>query len=251
MKRKLLLSLIGATALVSASSYAGTMGEIASPERGGWVIGGDIGYGYLSTQEEDILTPVPFSTPLSTEIALQKHHIGNLVGGGYVGYAFPVFERLLMGPEVGYKYLGQSKYRSFGSELISGNFLRNHIKVTQQAGDFLLAARLYVSPRFSLIAKAGGAYVYTKTRQENQFFLSTIRGGLNTKASFWRIKPEFSLGAGFGVTSKLDFNVIYTHIGGADANVTGSLRFYNSGPDRTPAVFEYNAITAGLSYTFG
>lgn len=251
MKRKLLLGLTAVSAFVCASSYAGTMGDISSPQRGGWVVGGDIGYGYLSTAEEDILTPVPFSTPASTEIAIQKHHIGNLVGGGYIGLAFPVFERLIMGPEVGYKYLGQSKYRSFGSEFISGNFLRNHIKVTQQAADFLVTGRLYVSPRLSLIAKAGGAYVYTKTRQNSEFFLSTIVGGLNTKASFWRIKPEFSLGAGFGVTSKLDLNVMYTHIGGADANVTGSTRFYSSTPDRTPAVFEYNAITAGLSYTFG
>ncbi|MBA3535182.1 MAG: hypothetical protein H0T84_01005 [Tatlockia sp.] len=251
MNRKLLLGLIGVSTFISASSYAGTMGDIVSPQRGGWVIGGDIGYGYLSTQEEEILTPVPFIIPAPTEIALQKRRIGNLVGGGYIGLSFPVTERLFMGPEVGYKYLGQSKYHSFGSEFVSGNFLRNEIKVSQQAGDFLVSGRLHVSPRVSLIAKAGGAYVYTKTRQENQFFFSTFRGGLVTKASFWRIRPEFSLGAGFGITDRLDLNVIYTHIGGADANVTGSFRFYNSSPDRTPAVFEYNAITAGLSYTFG
>ena len=43
---------------------------------------------------------------------------------------------------------------------------------------------------------------------------------------------------------------MYTYLGGVDGHV-GAIRFYNAVPDRLPAVFRYNALTLGLSYTFG
>ena len=252
MKTKIVLGLTGIAALISASSYAGDMGAVeVNYVRGGWIIGGDVGYGYLSTPEVDILAPVPFSIPLGTEIQAQNHRLGNAVGGGYLGYNFPVSERLLLGLEGGYKYLGNSRYRSFALDNTFGNFLDNTIKVKQQAVDFLLTGRFYVSPRVNLIAKAGGAYVNTETKQFNRFFIADSTGNLYTNPQFWRIRPEFAFGAGCSVTNNLDVNFMYTHIGGADANVNGFNRFFNAGPDRTPAVFEYNGITGGISYTFG
>ncbi|MBA2710313.1 MAG: hypothetical protein H0U57_06970, partial [Tatlockia sp.] len=143
MKGNLILSL---TALaVSTSIYAGTMGEVQTAPRGSsWVIGGDIGYGYLSTQEEDILAPTALTIPPTTELQNQTHNIGDMVGGGYVGFNFPVLERLLMGIEFGYKYQGQSRYDSFAVETVGGNFIRNNISVNQQAVDALLTSKLYI-----------------------------------------------------------------------------------------------------------
>ncbi len=248
MKGKLILSL---TALaVTSTIYAGTMADVQMGPQGGWVIGGDIGYGYLSTQEAEILSPTANTIPVTTEIQDQNHKIGDLVGGGYVGYNFPLLARVLMGVEVGYKYQGQSRYKSNAVETSFGNFLRNHISVTQQAVDALVTSKIYLWRGLNLIGKGGAAYVGSRTKDASQFNLG-ITGSLTTKATIWRIRPEFDLGFGYTFNNKIDLNLIYTHIGGTDANTVGSFRYYNSGPDKLPGVFEYNALTVGLSYTFG
>lgn len=253
MINKLCLGLTGVAVFISTSCYSGTMGDVQNnvTPRGGWVVGGDIGYGYLSTQEEEILAPVPITTPRTPEIQNQNHQVGSLVGGGYLGYGFPVFERLLMGLEGGYKYLGQSRYNSHSLDQVFGNFLSNNIKVNQQAVDLLLTGHFYVHPKISFIGKVGAAYVRSQTKDQSDFLLGGSRGGLFTDAVIWRIKPEVSLGVGYSVNSSIDLNLIFTHIGGIDANVDGAHRFYSFLPDRLPAVFEYNALTVGLSYTFG
>ncbi|MBA2650703.1 MAG: outer membrane beta-barrel protein [Tatlockia sp.] len=251
MKKTLLLGLTGVASLISAASYAGTMGPIETFHRGGWIIGGDIGYGYLSTQEEDILAPVPLTFPALTEVQDQHHKIGDLVGGGYVGRDFEVSNSLLLGLELGYKYLGQSKYKGHTIDNLSFNFIRTDIQVYQHAVDALLTAKYYVWQGLNLYAKAGAAYVRSKTTQASNFNIGSIAGGLFTEDTIWRIKPEFDLGFGYTFGNNLGVNFTYTHIGGVDTNVTGLFRFYNNGPDRTPAVFQYNGLTAGLSYTFG
>lgn len=247
MKGNAILGLAALT--ITSSLYAGTMGEVQTGPRGGWVIGADIGYGYLNTQEEEIASPTAYTIPPTTEIQDQTHKIGDLVGGGYLGYNFPVSDRLLAGLEFGYKYQGRSKYHSHLVDTSTGSFINNEIKINQQAVDALLTGKYFVWGGLNLIAKAGAAYVHSRTKQDNSFNIGTS-GFLCTNAAIWRIKPEVDLGFGYRF-DKVDLNLTYTHIGGVDTNVTGLFRFYNSGPDRTPAVFEYNALTVGLSYTFG
>lgn len=249
MQKKLSLGLTGIMTFISVASFAGTMGDIQT--RGGWVIGGDIGYGYLSTQEEDLLIPVPATAPASTEVQNQTHQIGSVIGGAYIGRDFAVLERLLMGFEVGYKYLGQSKYNTFATDVISGDFLRGHVKVNQQAIDFLLTGKVSIWQSLNLIGKIGPAYVRSKTQQNSNFELGGIAGNLTTDATIWRIKPEVGLGLGYTFSNNIGLNFMYTFIGGVDTNVTGLNRFFNSGPDKTPAVYQYNALTAGLNYAFG
>lgn len=243
--------LLAITVCASITSHAGTMGGQTNPAHsGGWVLGADIGYGYLNTQEEDILAPAPITIPASTETQEQSHSIGSLVGGGYLGYNFEVLSSLLMGTEVGYKYLGQSRYRSFVRDVISNSFFNNDIKINQQTIDLLLTGRFYVWQELSFIGKVGAAYVRSETNSKSNFNLPPFVGGLPTDAVIWRIKPEFSVGVGYPVANNTNLNLTYTHIGGVDSNVTGLFRYYSATPDRLPAVFEYNGITLGLSYTF-
>jgi hypothetical protein len=251
MKRKLYLSLT-ALAIFGSASYAGTMGEIQTNSlRGGWIIGGDVGYGYLSTTEPYLLPVSPtVAEPPLTSRDVQRRKIGSLVGGGYAGYDFHVSERLLMGLEVGYKYLDRSKYHTISNDFLSGVFATKFVKVNQQAVDFLLTGKFFLSPHINLIGKAGAAYVRSKTTENSVVNIVNDFGSLSVAPVIWRIRPEFDLGVGFSFYSNLSLNLIYTHIGGADANVTGLYRFYNVGPDSTPAVFQYNALTAGLSYSF-
>ena len=251
MKKKLVSGLISITALTCTASYAGTMGDIQTfAPRGGWVVGGDIGYGYLSTQEEDLLPPVPVTIPPVGEALSQNHRIGSLVGGGYLGRDFTFSERILLGLEVGYKYLGKSKYQAFTIDA-RNNFISSNIEVNQQAVDFLLTGKVYIWQRLNLIGKVGAAYVCSETKQNSSFNVARFTGGLITDATIWRIKPELGVGVGYTWDTNIGLNIMYTHIGGADTNVTGLYRFFNSGPDRTPAVYQYNALTAGISYTFG
>lgn len=242
---------LAVTACVSITGYAGTMGSQIGPAHpAGWVIGADIGYGYLSTQEENILAPVPITVPASTEVQAQSRNIGSLVGGGYLGYNFKVLDALLMGVETGYEYLGQSHYKSLARDLISSNFFNNDIKVNQQAINLLLTSRFYVWQGFSFIGKAGAAVVRSETNSKSNFNLPPFIGGLPTDAVIWRIRPEFSLGLGYPIANQMDLNLVYTHIGGVDTNVTGLFRYYSATPDILPAVFEYNGLTLGLSYSF-
>lgn len=253
MKNKLVLSCTGFTALLSTMCYGGAMGDMQTNNvhKSRWVIGGDAGFGYLSTQEENLLAPVPNSIPLNTETQSQDYKVGHFIGGGYLGYNYSVLSTLLLGVEVGYKYLGQSTYHSLARDIISVNTLDNEIKVNQQAVDFLVTGKLYVTQNINFLAKAGPAYVRSQTKQDSRFIFTGISGELSTDAVIWRIKPEFALGVGYTFKDNMDLNLTYTHIGGVDTNVTGLYRFYNVTPDRTPAVFEYNGLTLGLSYTFG
>ena len=250
MIKKIGMCLAGLS-FISSAGFAGTMGDIQK-SRGGFVVGGDIGYGYLSTSEPVLLPVTPaFGNLFTTEVQVQRRRIGSLVGGGYAGYDFPVLERLLMGAEVGYKYMGQSKYRTTTQDLLSDVTANKRVKVEQQAVDFLVTAKVFLSQNAHLIGKAGAAYVRSQTKETSFVNIVNNFAGLTANPAFWRIKPEFDLGVGYSFYNNLALNLIYTHVGGADANVTGLFRFYNVGPDSTPAVFQYNALTAGLSYTFG
>lgn len=252
MNHKSLFALAGVTAFFSVTGFAGTMGaQTDTAHNAGWNIGADIGFGYLNTQEEDILAPVPITVPQVTEIQSQSHSIGHVIGGGYLGYDVSISERLSIGMEGGYKYLGQSHYKSYAADTVSSNYFDNNIKVNQQAIDFLLSGRLLFWRNISFIGKAGVAYVRSQTKATSNFNVISFEGGLPTDVVIWRIKPEVNLGVGYSINQHVDLNLMYIHIGGTDANVPGYTRYYNATPDKLPGVFEYNGLSVGLSYTFG
>lgn len=238
------IGLYGITTLFCTSIYAGTMGDGLAQSK--WIVGGSIGYGYLSTQEENILTEIADnSIPQALD---QSHDLGNMIGGLYVGYSVPALSHFLAGLEIGYKYLGQSKYNSSYADILSSIYLVNNAKVNQQAVDFLLTAKLPIVNRISFVGKAGAAYVrsQTETSSDTNFFSDPSSFSSNT--TIWRIKPEINIGMDYAINDTIDLNLMYNWIGGIDSNSNGYLRFYNAFADILPAVFEYNAITLGISY---
>lgn len=248
---KLGISLAGMS-LICSTAIAGNMGEIVTP--GHWLIGGDVGYGYLSTTEPFLFPVTGDTNSVLPDNVVQRRNLGNVVGGGYVGYEFPALERLFLGMDLGYKYAGQSKYFSFSSlnifEGIPPVVARKYVKVNQQEIDFLLTSKVYLSHNLHLFGKAGAACVRSQTKENSRVEMINETAALNISPAMWRIRPEVDLGVGYGFSDKLSVNLTYTFTGGADANVTGLSRFYNGGIDSTPAVFQYNALTAGLSYSF-
>ena len=101
VKHRVLLGL-GISALCIVSADAGTMAATRTYPAG-FVIGGDVGYGYLNTQERDLADSLgPFAIA-SGNVLTQHHELGHFIGGAHAGYDFPVLERLLAGFEMGYK----------------------------------------------------------------------------------------------------------------------------------------------------
>ena len=151
MKKKILFG-IGLTLLNSLATYAGTMGDL-STYPAGFVLGGDVGYGYLSTQETELSYPIIND---SLEYQSLNHRIGGIVWGVHTGYDFSILARLLGGFEVGYKNLGKSTYAlsshqymniiEHQGDVASQRLITTHqnISVNEQAIDFLLTGRFYV-----------------------------------------------------------------------------------------------------------
>lgn len=255
-------------------AHAGTMGAAATYPMG-FLIGGDIGYGYLSTQESTLSEPAPYvssfvTTGTDSGQLVQSRKLGSLVGGGYLGYELPLLERMFVGGEVGYKYMGRSSYSTqtftnwtdqsiFNVTTSGASLLRQSVTVTQQAVDFLLTGKIYVWDKVNIFGKAGAAYVFSQTKQQfsSDFTASFNRVNLqddiflNPNPTIWRIKPELQIGAGYLFTDHLDAHLNYTYIGGTDGNTNGAAGFYaNQFVANNPGVFQYNALTAGLSYHF-
>ena len=217
MKGKILWTL-GAAVAYSVASYAGTMGAAEqSNYPAGFVIGGDVGYGYLSTQETDLVLPV---SQLPTTRQQQNHDIGNIIGGGHIGYDYLLWDRVVAGFEVGYKYLGNSTFNAtFPSlSLLSPSPVETiNAKVTQQAIDLLVTSRLYVWKGLSIEAKAGGAFVNSAAK--NRWTITNPSTGAysdvwEVNPSVWRLEPEVGIGGGWLLGRGVSLLGMYTHIFG-------------------------------------
>ncbi|TAL63171.1 MAG: hypothetical protein EPN84_05380 [Legionella sp.] len=257
---KSILNLSLTALLISNAGFAGTMGDVHSMgPHSGWLVGGDVGYGYLSTQETDLNAPAFTSqSPATTAFQIQDHRIGQWVGSGYLGYNFLITERFLAGLESGYKYLGESKYstRLQAPTGSTGGSFNESVKVEQQAIDVLITGRYFVWNKVNFIGKAGAAFVYSQTKQLYTQIINVPSTSFPNAVFYgndkiWRIKPELAVGVGYSFNEHLNLNLLFTHIHG-DNGVVGAFRFFSIlGGDNTPAAYEYNGVTAGLSWNFG
>lgn len=266
---KCIMGFVGFAALGSGYVHAGTMGSVQiSTYPSGFLIGGELGYGYLSTQESN-LAPQQFnlSPPIPGIIDIQSHHLGKFIWGAHAGYDIPILEKFLAGFEIGYKSLGKSTYSAsehyLGLDLYFNPVSINQtVTVTQQAIDLLVTSRLYVLNGLNIFGKAGAAYVRSNTANYINRKFDTISAGQENADEFdlafsssltvWRIRPEIDIGVGYSFKNNLDFHVMYTYINGTDGNTNGGGRFYSANsPGQPQCTFTYNALTAGFSYYFG
>lgn len=262
MKNAFLMGLSMAAVAAAVPVHAGSMGPVSTGSEypSGFVIGGDIGYGYLSTQEGYLVPPKIYVN----ETILNTKSIGHFVWGAHAGYDAPILERFLAGVEVGYKDLGKSHYSTYFHDAVSRGFyepniVQNSIQVSQQAIDFLITSRLYLSKGLNVFGKAGAAYVRSKSTDQYSLTFDTtpvdprdVAGQYSERSVIWRIRPELDVGVGYSFSKNLDLHVMYTYINGTDGNTDGWRKFYpivDKGTD--PGTFSFNGLTAGLSYYFG
>lgn len=264
---KCTMGFVGFAALGSVSVHAGTMGSVSSSTYpSGFLIGGDIGYGYLSTQESNLAPQQLNSSPPTPGIIdIQSHHLGKFIWGAHAGYDIPILEKFLAGFEVGYKSLGNSTYSQSEHYLAQVLYfnpvsINQTVKVTQQAIDFLVTSRFYVQNGLNIFGKAGAAYVRSNIANyfsqqfdtKSDFAPTEFDSALSSSRTVWRIRPELDIGVGYSFKNNLEFHVMYTYINGTDGNTNGNNGFYSSNePATSQGTFTYNALTAGLSYYFG
>lgn len=251
------VALMMAGAVYSVSSYAGMMGEESLIYPAGFVIGGDVGYGYLSTQESNLIPPM---NQLSQNNQFQSHQIGSVIGGGHVGYDYLLWNRTVAGFELGYKYLGKSSFASNASVLASpfSTSSTEHIvaNVNQQAIDLLVTGRLYVWNGLSIETKAGGAFV--NSASHNTWTLTNsstgvLQGLWNFNPSVWRLEPEFAIGGGWLVGHGVSLVGMYTHIFGNSFAANPSMNGANANANNTPGygfagAYPVDTLSVGFTY---
>ena len=268
---------LGIGIFCSFQTNAGSMGDVATTQHvGGFVVGGNLGYGYLSSHEANNINDITTGAALSSKkpSLAKNYRNGHFIWGAHGGYDFALNNMFLVGVESGYKSLGQSSgwsksytYQSasnipsqstnYTTTITSYSYINKQLAV-----DFLITGHVYVYDRFpglNLIGKAGAAYVRA---HDSINFTSSFNTPISTNISspyalsdyqspvIWRIEPEVNLGVGYSFPHGVDVNVLYTYIGGTDGNTStnGSATNYN-----TPlqAVFAFNSLSAEINYRFG
>lgn len=161
-------------------------GSAFAADRTGIVVGGDLGYSFLS------------SYPSSIDGYLTKKN-SHFAWGVYGGYQYGLNEMFALGVDVGYNGDGSVKYT---------NALGASRKGTQDDVSVLLGATYYLDQTgFSVFGKVGAARV-TEKRSGN-----SSNGG-----SIHKTFPKVALGAGYMVMPNLNVNFSYDHTfgGGKD-----------------------------------
>ena len=270
MKKAVLLG-FGVAALSAVATHAGTMGAATTGGAypAGFVIGGDVGYGYLSFAEVASIIP---PSPASGAFSLNN---GAFIWGVHGGYDISILDRLLMGFEVGYKDLGQSSLAfsiSYPKNYFDTNDPVNQnssITLDQQAIDILVTTRVYVLNGLNIFGKAGPAYVRSKSNDQSVVNypagtganINEVSQSINVSPVIWRLRPELAIGVGYSFKNNLDVHLMYTYINGADFNeAAGPLSQLTSTVNSNVStirtntfsgVAAYNAVSVGLSYYFG
>lgn len=224
--------------------------------KGGWSIGIDGGYGYISSPEANYPNDYHFD---DAYIYSSFADVGDWVWGAHIARDFKVSTNLLMGMELGYKYLGSNDhgYSYQSTEDDDFFFFEGSRSYQQNAVDFLLTAHYYLCHGLNIFGKAGVAYVNSDVSQhahsdtdaeQVDIALSALEGDND----IWRLEPEFSLGVGYTFKNHIDIHAAYTYIGGAnDQPIVNYSPFENDSMFQAKAkVYSTNMVMAGISYTF-
>lgn len=260
MRKYFLIFGLGLACLLTSSVFANGMAYVSHRPAcyaiPGWVVGADLGWGYLDTPANNLF----FDDGNLWANLSQSHDIGDFVWGIHGGRTFDISPSMLLGFEVGYKDLGRSKYKSSGESLgLNDQEYKFDLarKVTQQALDVLLTSHYFVWQGFNLFAKAGMAYVESTTKQtfseEFNIRYNYDVSNLNTKKSIWRLRPEVIFGMGYMFNNHVDVHVLYDYIYGVTETKWNNLDYIYppSGPESPkPRTYGANLVMGGISYTF-
>lgn len=159
------------------------------------------------------------------------------------GYLKAVSSNVLLGAELGFNYLPQSKYTVDGaSEDGEGNKGQQHeyIKYTDYNIDALLVAKYLLPSQFNVFAKGGFAYVHQKIKGSYTFTQDSVTLDSDSASETTsRILPELAAGVGYSINSNIDANLTYAHVFGDSVSASA----VNNVPSS-------NSVLVGIDYKF-
>jgi hypothetical protein len=225
--------LIGLSALlamgVAFASGDNFMAKPASYAAAGTVIGIDVGWGWANNYLDEDFLP-------------RNNYFGMVDGGAYIGYNFHPTTNLLMGVELGYKFLGYSSMDkiNIGDE----SFDTDSLSAYQNVADLLFTAHYYVYKGWNMFGKIGVAGTFQTDPVTDGLVSAAVDESDDSSNSVtnFRLLPEYALGIGYTWNQKVDLHLTYDHVGSAENNF-----FINGGQD---GFFSTNSIMLGISYTF-
>ena len=244
MKLPVQLALLGTAGLLATSAFADTTILPVSTPKNSVYISGDVGYGALSTPDQNL------AEPDGTYIQSASHSTGGFAGGVNIGLNHALSSNILVGGEFGWASNGQSKYTetSTANDTPASN-QTGTLKITSTDLQLLATSTFLFNNGLNVFGKAGAARVQQK---------GTVSSypAWEAETTITRYQPMLAAGVGYQFRM-VNLFVQYGHIFGKDAknvndlfngnvdedgNVTGDGSF-----NGTVAV---DTIKAGVAFNF-
>lgn len=214
-------------------------------KQGGFYVGGATGYGVLNTGR--YATSEPYISPIITGMNSSVSS-GGVSATANMGYLFELARGFLVGPEVGYLYLPESREKTtyFKTRFIFDSDQNLKITYNDYAVDLLGVAKYYFSDNFNVFAKAGGAYVQQKFNLDHtDGFGKTIETG---SKSTGKVLPVVGGGFGYKIRPNVELTVTYLHGFGDDLS---SANLMGAGPQKAMSLVpSFNTGMIGLNFYF-
>ena len=210
--KNIILASVAAISLGSASlALAGGPDQpINTPSpKGGLYAGISVGAGAL-----DMPSDLMNSTNDQTVTNQDRQNNWGFAGRVEVGYLLDMRSDLLVGAELGYNYLPQTKYNLTLTDttVTPASAQDTTIKYTDYSFDVLGVAKYLLQDGFNVFGKAGFAIVQQAAK--------TTVDGVSSKNNLSKILPEMVVGTGYEINSNVEATLAYSHVFGDNISNT-------------------------------
>lgn len=193
---------------------------------GGFYAGISVGAGAL-----DLPSTLLNSIPTVVNQDLQNNW--GFAGRVELGYLMDIRSNMLVGAEIGYNYLPQSKYTFTTADVATPDtHVNGDLKYTDYSFDVLGVAKYLLQDGFNVFGKAGFALVE-----------QTAKGTVDETSfsnDLSKVLPEVVIGAGYDINSSVEATVAYAHVFGDDINDSNAVNEIPS----------YDTVLFGVDYKF-
>jgi opacity protein-like surface antigen len=245
MKLPVQLALLGTAGLLATSAFADTtILPVTSTPKNSVYISGDVGYGVLSTPNQNIAEPDGFY------VQSASHSNGGFAGGVNIGINHALSSNLLVGGEFGWASNGRAKYTetSTTNDTPSSDETAT-LKITSTDLQLLATSTYVFNNGLNVFGKAGAARVQQK---------GTVSSSPAWEAETTETRYQPMLAAGIGYQFRMvNLFVQYGHIFGKDAKNFNDLFNVNVDEDGNPTgdasfngTVAVDTIKAGVAVNF-
>lgn len=230
MKLPVQLALLGTAGLLATSAFADTtILPVTNTPKNSVYISGDIGFGALSTPDQNIADPDSYA------VQSASHSNAGFAGGVNVGVNHALSSNILVGGEFGWASNGRAKYTE---TFYKGDDYT--LKITSTDLQLLATSTYLFNNGLNLFGKAGAARVQQK---------GTTSGSGTWDETTTETQYEPMLAAGVGYQFRMvNLFVQYGHIFGKDAKNFNDL--FNSDDGGFNGTVAVDTIKAGVAVNF-